>query len=148
MNIKEAIIDTLINLLPMYGMSAEYQGESEVNYLVSANQVNIVIGITSGLKGNIVVGLRKTTALRIASAMIGDMTVTEFDALTKSAVGELGNMLIGYTVGKLSADTAIEFSPPTIAIGERMFAVISKVKSYKLTFKLNDEIFNVSYCLE
>lgn len=148
MDMKEAIIDGLNSVIPMFGMKVSYQGEAEEAFLSSASQVNMLIGLTNGLKGSIVVGLKKTTALKIVSCMMGGMKVDSIDVMEKSALGEFINMIVGSTLGKLQVENIIEFSPPTLAIGERMFLVISKVKSTKLSFKLDEDFFNISFCIE
>ena len=148
MDFKQAAIDALDSVMPMFGMKAVYKGETEEAYLSSASQVNVLIGLTNGLKGNIVIGLKKTTALGIVTSMMGGMEINEMDGMAGSALGELANIIVGSAIGKLKIEEKIEFSPPTLAVGERMFLVISKVKSNKLVFKLDEDLFNISFCIE
>jgi hypothetical protein len=51
-----------------------------------------------------VISLSKETALSVASLMMGGMLVTELDDLSKSAISELGNMIMGNTATILQAE--------------------------------------------
>ncbi len=148
MNIKQAFTDSAIEVLSMFGVSCTYQGEAEEPALLSVNQVNVLIGFTDGLKGNLIAGFQKTTAIKIVSAMMGGIKLDDLDEMAESAVGELANMLAGYTAGKLQSGSVISFSPPTLAIGEKMFLMASRVKTTKLSFKLDGEVFDLSFCVE
>ena len=148
MDIKQAFIDSVGEVLPMFGMACTYQGEIEEAVLASVSQVNVLIGFTDGIKGNMMLALKKTTAIKVASAMMGGMELAELDEMAESAIGEMANLFMGFTAGKLQDGPVINFSPPTLAIGERMFLMISRIKTIKLSFKLEEEIFNLCFCLE
>ena len=148
MDLKTALISASQEIFSAYGMNPEFQGEIEETQLSSANQVNILIGLSGGLKGNIVVGFKKPSALKLVSKMMGGMEVTSFSDFAKSALGEATNMLSGSAIIKLNHPVVINLSPPTIVTGERIFLIISRVKSNKLTFKAGDDIFNIAFCIE
>ena len=148
MDIKQAFIDSVVEVLPMFGMTCTYQGETEEAVLASASQVNVLIGFTGGIKGNMMIALEKIAAIKVASAMMGGMELNGLDEMAESAIGEMANLFAGYTVGKLQDMPVINFSPPTIAIGEGMFLMISRIKTIKLSFKLAEEAFDLSFCLE
>lgn len=146
--IRQAIIDAAQEVFPMFGLESEYKGEVEESLLSSASQVNILIGLTSGVKGSVVFGLKKSLALKVASVMMGGAQIDILDEMTKSALGEMANMIIGSATGKIGLSQGIEYSPPTIITGERLFLIISRLKSQKLTFRLNEDVYNVSVCIE
>jgi chemotaxis protein CheX len=148
MDLKEQLIQSSTKIMPQFGLKAEFQGAIEENQLSSANQVNILIGFSGGLTGNIVAGFKKTTALKVISTMMGGMGVTALDVLGRSAIGEITTMIAGNAMEGMGTKAAISFSPPTIVTGERIFLVISRLKANKLTFKLGDDLFNISFCLE
>ncbi len=50
MDIKQAFIDSVVEVLPMFGMTCTYQGEIEESVLASVSQVNVLIGFTDGIK--------------------------------------------------------------------------------------------------
>jgi len=148
MDIKQAFIDSVIEVLPMFGIKCIYLGEMEEPVLASANQVNVLIGFTDGVKGSLLVAFKKSTAIKVASAMMGGIELDDLDEIAESAVGEIANMLVGCTIGKLQSGPVLNFSPPTLAVGERMFLMISRIKTTKLSFKLDEEVFDLSFCLE
>lgn len=148
MDLKLSVTNSVDEIFPMFGLTAEFQGEIEEAQLSSANPVNVLIGLSGGIKGSIVIGLKRPTALKIVSSMMGGMEVNSLDSIAKSALGEAANMIVGSTVAKLQASNVITSSPPTLVTGERVFLVISRVKSRKLSFRMNDDMFNISYCIE
>lgn len=148
MDFSNAFVSTVEEVMPMFGLTPVFQGEVEEAVLTSANQVNVLIGLSDGVKGNVMVGFKKATALRIASAMMCGMEIMELDDLSESAVGEMFNMFVGGALVRLQSETPINFSPPTIAIGEKMFLMISRVSSKKLNFKLDNDTFNVAFSIE
>ena len=148
MDLKNALISATQEIFSVYGMNPEFQGEIEESQLSSANQVNILVGLSGGLKGNIVMGFKKPSAFKLISKMMGGLEVSSFSELAKSALGEATNMLSGSAISKLNHPVVINLSPPTIVTGERIFLIISRVKSNKLTFKAGDDMFNIAFCLE
>ena len=148
MDIKQGLIDAATEVFPQFGMNALFQGGIQENQLATANQVNILIGFSGGLVGTVVVGFNKITALKIASSMMKGMDVSTLDVIAWSALGEITTMIAGNAMARMDSETKINFSPPTIVTGERIFLVISRLKSDKLTFKLDNNLFNISFCLE
>ena len=148
MDLKNALISASKEIFSAYGINSEFQGEIEETQLSSANQVNILIGLSGGLKGNIVVGFKKPSAFKLVSKMMGGLEVSSFNNIVKSALGEITNMVSGSAIIKLNHPTVINLSPPTIVTGERIFLIISRVKSNKLTFKAGDDMFNIAFCIE
>jgi chemotaxis protein CheX len=81
----------------------------------------IMIGFTGEMKGQAMIAFEKAVACDIASKMIM-MPVTELDELAKSAIGELGNMIMGNTATIFSTKgIAIDITPPTIGNGTISF---------------------------
>jgi chemotaxis protein CheX len=147
MEIKESFNSAVIELAEGFGLSTKFQREEIESALSSANQVNVLIGLTKGLKGNLLLGMKKNTALKIASAMIGS-EVLELDDLSESAISEFMNTLVGMGLGNYESDIPIDFSSPTLIIGEGMFLMISRVATAKLLFKLDGETFFISVSIE
>jgi chemotaxis protein CheX len=81
----------------------------------------ILIGFTGAMKGQAMIAFDKPIACDIASKMIM-MPVVELDELAKSAIGELGNMIMGNTATIFSTKgIAIDITPPTIGSGTISF---------------------------
>lgn len=149
-SLKDYYAQACEEILPMFGLEHRFLCELTESTLNSGEYVNVLIGLTRGLKGNIVLGLTKEASLKIVSGMMGGMEVTELDDIAKSGLSEFMNILSGTAVGKASAETGeiIDISPPTLATGEKMFLMISRASSKKIFFKLGETKFNIAYCLE
>lgn len=81
----------------------------------------IMIGFTGEMKGHVMIAFENPIACDIASKMIM-MPVTELDELARSAIGELGNMIMGNTATIFSTKgIAIDITPPTVGNGTMSF---------------------------
>ena len=86
------------------------------------NTLIILIGITGEMRGQVMIAFDHAIACDVASKMIM-MPVTEMDDLAKSAIGELGNMIMGNTATIFSTKgTAIDITPPTVGNGTMTFS--------------------------
>lgn len=111
--------------------------------------VVIVIGLTGQISGNAVICMSNKTACNIASLMMGGMPVPELDEIAKSAIGELGNMILGNTATLFSVKKIfVDITPPTLFIGDRLEIVVHKsvVVSVPLLLDSGDKIdIDISY---
>jgi len=148
MELKQALVESFVETLAMFGKSAIFQSEMEIEHLESASQVNVLIGLTMGAHGNVVLGLDETVALKLASAMMGGAEVAEIDSIVQSALGELLNMVLGSALQKIGPSNLIDISPPTLVTGSRITLMISRVRSYKLLFTMDDETYHISFSVE
>jgi chemotaxis protein CheX len=83
----------------------------------AAGEVTAVVGVTGALSGAVMYRMSEQTALAIVGRMMGQR-FTELDALARSGVGELGNVITGRAgvlleKGGISADIA----PPMLIVG-------------------------------
>lgn len=85
------------------------------------NTLVIMIGFTGEIKGQVMITFENNVACDIASKMIM-MPVSEMDDLAKSAICELGNMIMGNTATIFSTKgLAIDITPPTVGNGSMSF---------------------------
>lgn len=85
------------------------------------NTILIIIGFTGKMKGQVMIAFEQEIALDIASKMIM-MPVTEMDEFAKSAISELGNMILGNAATIFSTQgIAIDITPPTVGTGTMSF---------------------------
>jgi chemotaxis protein CheX len=83
--------------------------------------VAIIVGVTGKIRGHVTFSISTELACKIASCMMMGVPVNELDELSKSALAELGNMIMGNTAtifyGK---GMKIDITPPTILTGDNM----------------------------
>lgn len=114
------------------------------NNSYSCDGVVILIGLTGRITGNVVLSLSKNLALKIASAMMYGMPVHELDEMTKSAIAELANMILGHTANIFYQNNiSIDITPPTVLTGENI--ELTPTKSVTVCIPLN---FDMGEALE
>jgi chemotaxis protein CheX len=83
----------------------------------TSQQCNIVCGVTGQVQGQVIYGMSMVVADKIASTMLGQ-PIKVFDQLAASAIAELGNMISGHAMSRLSdAGYVCDITPPTIIRG-------------------------------
>jgi chemotaxis protein CheX len=81
----------------------------------------ILIGFTGEMRGQAMIAFENPVACDIASKMMM-MPIAEMDELAKSAICELGNMIMGNTATIFSTKgIAIDITPPTVGNGTMSF---------------------------
>jgi chemotaxis protein CheX len=87
----------------------------------SVSDLIIMIGLVGKIRGQVCLELTFETAKKIASTMMGGMAVVEMDEICTSAIGELGNMIMGNTCTIFSSNKIhIDITPPSILIGDKI----------------------------
>lgn len=85
------------------------------------NTLIIIIGFTGKMKGQVMIAFENDIACDIASRMMM-MQVTVMDEISKSAISELGNMILGNAATIFSTQgIAIDITPPTVGTGTMSF---------------------------
>jgi len=93
----------------VYVKTSPYLGEAVV----------IIVGLTGDLKGQAVISQNRETACTVASIMMGGMPVDELNEISRSAISELSNMILGTAASLLSQKKiSIDITPPTMLTGE------------------------------
>ncbi|MDP4092488.1 MAG: chemotaxis protein CheX [Bacillota bacterium] len=104
-----------------------------------SDNVMIIVGLTGKIRGQTIFSMAKQVALNIASAMMCGMPVTELDEISKSAISELTNMILGNTATILyNRGVGIEITPPSFLMGENMQISSSKATTICVPLYLND----------
>lgn len=94
---------------------------SLANSPVRGDEVNVVIGVTGDLKGQIIFCLSEATALVFASRMLMNLTTETFNELAKSAICEMANMILGRAVTSLSERGYFcTLTPPALLLGKNV----------------------------
>lgn len=116
------------------------------NTIFADDTVVIMIGVAGEMHGQVMITLTHEVACDIASKMCM-MTVTEMDELSKSAICELGNMIMGNTATVFSTKgIGIDITPPSLCIGSaEIHTAFSKNICIPLTYEGNKVIeFNIA----
>jgi len=107
----------------------------------TSQEVNIILGITGKVRGQIVYSMSSETARSIAANLIGQ-PVTEFDSLAQSALSELGNIASGSAIAKLDGEYSdLAVTPPTLIVGTNVF--ISTLNSSRIRVIMQSEIGDI-----
>lgn len=147
MEIKEAFIRSTMEVFPIFRLKPQFENEEEKSLLTAADYVNILISFTHTLKGNIVFGLDKEAAIKVASAMT-NREVHILDQEAKNSLEELANIIVSLAIGKHKVVNSIYFSSPLLIIGDNMSLLLSRIKSTKLTFRLKENFISLAYCIQ
>lgn len=108
----QSVLEMVLGAAPMKGNLAMQPAT------FTSQQCNVVCGVTGQAHGQVIYGMSLTTADKIASHMLGQPIKT-FDQLAASAIAELGNMISGHAMSKLSESSYIcDITPPTIIRGK------------------------------
>lgn len=92
----------------------------------ASNTVNILIGITGDLSGEIYYCFPKNTTLQMVKIMSG-MDFDEIDEFVTSAMGEVANIISGNAlIGLSEKEINCDLQPPKILYGENLPANDSK----------------------
>jgi len=115
-----------------------------------SDNIAVFVGLTGRIRGQVIISLSKNTALSVASAMMGGMPVTELDEISKSAIAELANMIMGNTATILaSRGIGIEITPPSLLIGDNLLISPSNMRTVCVPLILsNDSTMDIDVSLE
>lgn len=96
---------------------------SKDDFFVSGEPLFIMLGITGEITGQVCVVMGADTAKDIASRMMMGMPVDALDDMAKSALSELGNMMMGNAATLLSnSNVLIDITPPTLLVGSAILS--------------------------
>lgn len=85
---------------------------------IQSERVTILVGLTGEIKGQVFFSMEERVACSIASAMMMGMPVPKLDEMSKSAIAELGNMILGNTATVFSNNGInIDITTPTVIVG-------------------------------
>ena len=106
----ENIFDTMIGIPLLMGKPAVKSGREP------AFEISSIIGLTGDVKGCVVINLSESTAIRLASALLGD-ELSELNEDCTDAIGEIANMIAGNAKTDFpSGNTSI--SVPSVVTGK------------------------------
>ena len=114
----EKVLSYLLNEEPVRGKPVFQTGAA-----IPLQEVNVIIGVTGDLKGQINFGMDKNTAQAIAAAMMMVESLPELNEMAVSALSELANMISGNATILISESGAnSDITPPSITMGSAVVA--------------------------
>jgi chemotaxis protein CheX len=107
----------------------------------TVGEVTAVVGVTGALSGAIMFRMSEATALAIVGQMMGQK-FEELDALARSGVGELGNVITGRAGVLLErAGIRADIAPPMLIVGRG--GVMSSLDIPRLLVPLETRVGNI-----
>ena len=102
------------------GIDVERKEISLRSKAIPVLDIAVIVGLVGQVEGRVLFDMSKKTALNIVSKM-NEEDITEFDEMAKATITELGNLITGRAVTKLS-DMGYKFdvTPPAIFSGNNM----------------------------
>ncbi|MFN4244521.1 MAG: chemotaxis protein CheX [Brevinematia bacterium] len=85
------------------------------------NSVSIILGITGPANGRVIIDMNESTATMVLSKMTSSdiKSLDQIGDYEKSALGELGNMVVGNAITKLyKKGYTFVLTPPTVIVGK------------------------------
>lgn len=105
-----------------------------------SENIAVIVGLTGKIRGQVVISFSQNSALSIASAMMGGIPVVELDEISKSAISELANMIMGNTATILaSRDIGIEITPPSMLMGEKLMITPANMQTISIPLILSNK---------
>lgn len=108
------------------------------------SSVLIVVGITGQIQGQAVISMTLDLAKTVASKMMMGMPVPELDEMSKSAISELGNMIMGNAATLLfNEEINVDITPPSLMVGDGI--TISSSTMTTVGVPLNSEFGTMTF---
>ena len=97
--------------------------------------ISIVIGITGGIRGQVVYSMDSNFSFAVTKAMIPNKLPSELKKLTNSAVSEIANMITGQaSIALAGEDMIIHLTPPAVFSGSDMTVDFLSIPTICLSF--------------
>jgi len=115
-----------------------------------SDNIMIIVGLTGKIRGQVGFGMDKPSALDIASSMMGGMEINGLDEISKSAISEMTNMILGNAATILyNKGIAIEITPPSFLMGDNMEVYSNKMQTICIPLELgNDRKLEIDISVE
>lgn len=121
-------LESLITTLGEFGITNIQKKSLQKKEIMNVDMdITALIGLTGDIKGNVAYSFKNETGKKIASAMMG-MELNEIDAIGRSAISEISNMVTG-KAGIMFSNQGKSFNvtPPSLVFGKNITFVISSV---------------------
>jgi chemotaxis protein CheX len=143
-------LEALTRILSSFGIADVKRGSIKLKDNMHVDlDVTSLVGITGQIRGNIAYSLSQATAKKIVSAMMMGMPVEKLDAIGRSAIAELSNMITGTASSILSeCGHLTDITPPSIIFGCDIYFIISSVQTVSVEMETSVGKIEVNIGLE
>lgn len=142
----------LISTISIFESMAQIKlgiGKPAAGLLKFENDIFIIqVGVTGQMKGQVLLALPIENAKKVASNMMCGMPVNELDEMSRSALSELSNMIMGNTATLFSnQEIIIDITPPLSMSGSKLI-MQADTQSIQVPMLLDGkEFFSIYICV-
>lgn len=142
--INPFITGTIETLKMVTGLSMGIKGTAKVDSPMTTDGTMVAVGLTGEVKGVMVASMEDTAFKKITGIMMGGMPDDTKGSISKSAIGELFNIIMGTVATKLSAlELVVDITPPTIIQGIDVNITTTPKEMLKLTLGDSETVFDI-----
>lgn len=114
-----------------------------------SEDIIIMVGLTGKIRGQANFSMKKEFGLKLASNMMMGMPVTELDDMSKSAIAELANMIMGNAATLLyNRGIQIDITPPSLLTGENIYISQSRMRTICIPLLVGDDTVELDISTE
>ena len=133
-------VKATITVLEMLGMTGGKLGKPSLSDMVFPDNAFLIqVGVTGGMKGQVIIGMTEHKAKEIASVMMMGMPVNELDTMAASALGELGNMIMGNSSTIFSTMNIVFDITPPLSMNGYDLKLQAETTAIKIPIFINEE---------
>ena len=133
-------IKATITVLELLGMAGGTIGKPALSDMKFPDPSFLIqVGVVGGMKGQVIVGMSEEKAKATASTMMMGMPVDNLDEMACSALGELGNMIMGNASTIFSTMNIVFDITPPISMKGAGLKVQADTTAIKVPIILNGE---------
>lgn len=114
-----------------------------------SEEIIIMVGLTGKIRGQAIFSMSKEFGAKVASCMMMGMQVAEFDEMSKSAISELANMIMGNAATLLyNRGISIDITPPSLLTGENIEITHNKMKTICIPLLIGEDKIELDISME
>ena len=133
-------VKATLTVMEMLGMTGGKLGKPSMSDMkFPDNAFLIQVGVTGGMKGQVIIGLTEQKAKDTASVMMMGMPVEELDAMACSSLGELGNMIMGNSSPIFSTMNIVFDITPPLSMHGYDLKLQAETTAIRIPIVINDE---------
>ncbi|MBQ5934125.1 MAG: chemotaxis protein CheX [Lachnospiraceae bacterium] len=133
-------VKATLTVMEMLGMTGGALGKPSLSDMkFPDNAFLIQVGVTGGMKGQVILGFTEQKAKDTASVMMMGMPVNELDAMACSALGELGNMIMGNSSTIFSTMNIVFDITPPLSMHGYDLKLQAETTAIRIPIVINDE---------